>query len=293
MALMYLSLVLGFSRHVHGFDVVHTDAHMQQVCSWPWETQDMDVVYPKTTEGRFPIIAYAHGWKAGGDRVDADLRDLFDLLASAGYILVAPKAPYDHAITSWCPSQYKDLYTAMEWAKTAPELKQIVDASSPAGVFGHSMGGRSASIVASMKDKPESLTIGAAVIMHPACALEACGDFTQIAIPSMLIAGQKDTEVYPSAVQSYYDKLNGVPKAYIEAKGVQHTDPETYHQPNKDNLWGTPPRIENHYVLDWMNCFLKQNRSACALAACHEPQVCSPTSACKHEGIVGGQNILV
>merc|ERR1712232_930767 len=128
--------------------------------------------------------------------------------------------------------------------------------------------------------------------MHPACSsFQPCSDPQEIVVPSMLIAGEKDEDVNPRDVQSYYGKIKGVAKAYVEAKGVQHTDPETYHQPNKDGIWGTPPRIENHYVLDWFNCFLKKNTTACSLAKCHEPQSSSPTSACKYEGMLGEQKV--
>lgn len=137
------------------------------------------------------------------------------------------------------------------------------------------MGGCSAGVAASMKDQVESLHIGAAVLMHPACPDDF---FATPIVPSMFLGSEFDKQVPPRITKGHYHATPGVPKAYIEGKGVAHCDPATYQKHR--TLWGTPPRILNHYVLDWLNCFLKKNITACALAKCGEPQASSPTSAC-------------
>ena len=49
---------------------------------------------------------------------------------------------------------------------------------------------------------------------------------------------------------------------------------------DRSHNWAGPPHVENHYLLDWLNCFVKNNQTACDLARCQEPQHNIPTTTC-------------
>ena len=53
----------------------------------------LDVVYPDGADGwSGPVIAYAHGLSDGGSNVMDRYTDLFEELASYGYVVVAPRS---------------------------------------------------------------------------------------------------------------------------------------------------------------------------------------------------------
>jgi len=176
-----------------------------------------------------------------------------------------------------------DQLNALHWAKNDSEMLSHIDLSAPAGITGHSMGGLATLRSASNKKELEALNIAAAVAQHPAECLyipvEECSSSSLV--PIMFTAGEKD-DLTPH-VRYKYNETHGVQKVFAEFAGVGHTDPSTAHYPQSDN-WAGPPRVENHYVLDWFNCILKKNATACHLAQCNEPQSTYPLKSCTTDG---------
>merc|ERR1712007_279557 len=85
------------------------------------------------------------------------------------------------------------------------------------------------------------------------------------AVPILFTSASEDILVPAKYVKRQYDSTKGVPKAFIEMKGSGHKDPE---------YWGK--NLQDHYVLDWLNCYIKRNLSACTLIKCNEPQTTNP-----------------
>lgn len=261
-------------------DVIWKDVEMTgMTCGEPSDQQKGLIVYPNDAQ-RHPLVAYAHGWTDGGKHLDAaDFHAMFSLLASAGYIVVAAKAPYNYSsLFAWCDYETDDQLQALRWALATPLLRDRVDASLPSAVAGHSMGGlatiRSASNVKAVKD----LNIVAAVAQHPAYCWHQIGcDSGLPQVPIMFTAGELD--YLHTHAKDEYDRAKGVPKVFAEMKGVGHCDPSIKQYP-KSNNWAGPPHVENHYILDWLNCYVKHNSTACDLAKCKESQSRIPTVEC-------------
>lgn len=227
-------------------------------------------MYPIDTSQKYPLISFSHGYNAGGKTLETHYKPFWELIVSAGYVIAAQSAPNGMA---YCKDEWKDQLQVLRWAQSAPELKDHVDFSSPTILMGHSMGGRATVIAASQRDALIELNVSTAVAQHPSVNVGGCPDCDP-AVPIMFVSGSKDTTVPPKNVKAQYDSTQGVPKAYVELEGAVHTDPEE----NNANL-------EDHYVLDWLNCFIKANSTACSLVKCGESQETSPTSACEHEGL--------
>ena len=52
----------------------------------------LDVVFPVEDGWKGPIVAYAHGLSDGGSKVMDRYTDLFEELASYGYVVIAPRS---------------------------------------------------------------------------------------------------------------------------------------------------------------------------------------------------------
>jgi len=277
-------------------DVVFQDVSMSGMLCGRYRPfvnqQDGLVVYPKK-EGKHPLVAYAHGWTDGGSHLDAaDLHDLFTLLASSGYVVVAQKAPYNLTdLGDWCEYEWEDQLQSLRWAKNASILHDHIDLAGPTVVAGHSMGALATLHTLSQAKAVKEFNIVAAAVQHPAsCWHQIYCDYGSSLVPTLFSVGEKDA--LARHVRYEYNRTTGVPKAFAEMTGVGHTDPATAHWPESNN-WAGPPRVENHYVLDWLNCFVKHNATACALAQCGEPQASSPTTTCVFEGMPSANTVAI
>jgi len=232
--------------------------------------QDGLVVRPKDATQKYPVISFAHGWIRGGSALDTVYQKLWPLIASNGYIIVAPKAPYG---LWYCFDMYKDQLQALRWTHNGTEVKDRIDFSLPKGIVGHSMGGRSTVMAASQGAELKELNVAAAVAQHPAVNVGGCPDCAP-AVPIMYTAGEKDTTVPHGVVSHQYDETTGVPKAYIEIKGGDHHDPDS------------GPDLQGPYVVDFLDCYIKGIAAACRSAQCQEATV--PTSNCTSSGLPSG-----
>mmetsp|Transcript_31813 Transcript_31813/g.69615 ORF Transcript_31813/g.69615 Transcript_31813/m.69615 type:complete len:269 (-) Transcript_31813:277-1083(-) len=228
--------------------------------------QDGVIIRPKDTTQKYPLISFAHGWRDGGKTLDGVYQKLWPFIASNGYIIVAAKAPDG---LDYCLDMYKDQLQAIRWALGATEVKDSIDTSLPKGLMGHSMGGRSTVLAASQASDLKELNVGAAVAEHPAVNVGGCPSCAP-AVPIMFTAGEKDDVVPHGDVSKQYEAASGVPKAYVEIKGADHHD------------CSTGPDLQGLYVLDFLNCYIKGNATACQNAQCKESGI--PTSDCKSAG---------
>jgi dipeptidyl aminopeptidase/acylaminoacyl peptidase len=114
------------------------------------------------SQQKYPLISFAHGFRAGGEKLDKDYSQLLIGLASWGFIIVAPES----APKKYCEEQYQDqlrIFEYLETNKIRHRAFASLDSSAYYGVLGHSMGGRS-SIISATK---EEYRIGAAAALHP------------------------------------------------------------------------------------------------------------------------------
>jgi hypothetical protein len=117
-----------------------------------------------SSQQKFPLISFAHGFRAGGNELHEVYSTLLVGLASWGFIVVAPLS----GINKYCLDQYQDQLRVFDYLQTAgnqrSRLFASLDHKALYGVLGHSMGGRS-SIISATK---ENYLIGAAAALHPA-----------------------------------------------------------------------------------------------------------------------------
>jgi len=239
-------------------DVVRTNVEMSGMLCGP--DQGGIAVYPADSSRKYPVISYAHGLTLGGERLEGAYIKLWNLLASAGYVIIAPKA----GAMNYCTDEYKDQLNALEWVRNSTELKDRIDFSMPAAIAGHSMGGLATILSASQAEKVKELNIGAAVAEHPSVHIGGCEGCKPI-VPIMFTTGTKDFIVPPNIVRNEYKRTTNVTRAFVNFQGVGHGDC------NGGKV------MQGAYVLDWLNCFIKKNSTACKLAQCNEPQESSPT----------------
>lgn len=129
-------------------------------------SQNAIVYYPESHDRsftrKFPLISFAHGFRAGGQKLDKDYSKLLVGLASWGFIVIAPES----APTSYCEEQYEDQLRVFDYVQSNRRKNKAfasLDSLAYYGVLGHSMGGRSSIISATKDDYP----IGAAAALNP------------------------------------------------------------------------------------------------------------------------------
>jgi hypothetical protein len=196
----------------------------------------IDVFYP-TTPGSYPLIAYAHGWKAGNP--SEDYKSLFDALVSFGYIVAAHRAcdlgcVDDNASLPLDPNgfahYYKQQLLTIEWAKAAalaehPVLRQL-NLTNGVGIAGHSMGGQSTVFSSSFNNASEH-GISAAVMHHA-----YTHDYPPPQIPFLAFTGKEDDLASHRCTKRYYEASGGSPtKGFVNKK--RHAD---HHEPEENYL---------------------------------------------------------
>lgn len=183
------------------------------------------VVYPKQMENSnntetFPLLAFAHGFVAGGWKLYAITKGLLDGLASFGFIVVAPLS-----CQFGCPgwgrwNTYDDeilkLLNYVDMSSTDP-IFQFVDRSLGYGVVGHSAG---TVAVANVLEQASTLNkVKAGVILH------SVKEITNITVPTAIFTGTSDSCCGENAVRPMYDNLQSEHRAYANMIGAGHTEP--------------------------------------------------------------------
>lgn len=186
------------------------------------------VVYavPKASGEKFPFISFAHGTTAGGAKTLVDYATDLELVASYGFVIVAPEScPTWECFSGYCVDQME---TIRACAKDPSLHSALATADfSNVGVYGHSMGAMATVGTAggSASCKFDStLNVKAAVAQHP------CWDISMnaspIKIPIMFTAGSTDSICEDGCSQRFYDQIKNSPsKIMFDVKGASHFEP--------------------------------------------------------------------
>merc|ERR1712232_566438 len=132
--------------------------------------------------------------------------------------------------------------------RSSSSWKTKIDLDKKTGMFGHSMGGASSIAAAGDSSSVSKANIGAAIALMP---WKQSGPRSP-KVPTLYIAGSKDTLVSPAHVKSHY---NACPKSYargyMEFRGNTHMEP-TGKGSNKEIKW----------ILSWFGCYLHHHKSS-------------------------------
>jgi len=228
---------------------------------------------------KFPLIAFAHGFYAGGSQVPVDYGPkLLSAVAAWGFIVIAAKdAPH-----AYCEKQSLDLLTSIE----AMREDQRVDWNKPVGLLGHSMGGHAA-LKASANANLAKYKIGAAVALHPM----PHAVFPQPRVPVFFGTGTADMVVPPASTEKMYYETKYPIKVLANMVGANHGEATT----NGPNRW-------SDYASAFFGCHLYRAAGACDTIYGRKWWKCDlctcraiPMKVCKHEpswyrpGTVPGQ----
>ncbi|MFI8433834.1 alpha/beta hydrolase family protein [Streptomyces sp. NPDC079020] len=163
--------------------------------------------YPRdiaTSDRRHPVIVWGNGTFA----FPVVYRDLLLHWASQGFIVAAANTPQSNLGISMRAGI--DLLTRRNADQGSPfhdrvDLEHI-------GASGHSQGGAAAIVVGA---DPRIDTI---LPIQPG----PLADIDGVHVPALLLAGQKDSIVFPFLVKAFYNDADHIPAIYGELRGADH-----------------------------------------------------------------------
>ncbi|WP_405717044.1 alpha/beta hydrolase family protein [Streptomyces sp. NBC_00046] len=163
--------------------------------------------YPRdiaTSDRRHPVIVWGNGTFA----FPVVYRDLLLHWASQGFIVAAANTPQSNLGISMRAGI--DLLTRRNADQASPfhdrvDLEHI-------GASGHSQGGAAAIVVGA---DPRIDTI---LPIQPG----PLADIDDVHVPALLLAGQKDSIVFPFLVKAFYNDADHIPAIYGELRGADH-----------------------------------------------------------------------
>ncbi|MFC9619564.1 alpha/beta hydrolase family protein [Streptomyces sp. NPDC056930] len=163
--------------------------------------------YPRdiaTSDRRHPVIVWGNGTFA----FPVVYRDLLLHWASQGFIVAAANTPQSNLGISMRAGI--DLLTRRNADHASPfhdrvDLEHI-------GASGHSQGGAAAIVVGA---DPRIDTI---LPIQPG----PLADIDDVHVPALLLAGQKDSIVFPFLVKAFYNDADHIPAIYGELRGADH-----------------------------------------------------------------------
>lgn len=232
--------------------------------------QTATVFYPSDASKKYPLLSFAHGWTEGGNAVDKNYADVIQSVAAAGYVVIAE---HSGALRLCYADEKHDQLRAIDYVNATPALSARVDWSSKVGVYGHSMGGAASGLNAADDAAIAKYNLGCAVALHPAQG----GQAATSKLPTFFATGSADTIVPAPGVKLMYSLAKG-PKVYAEMKGANHFECQSYEA-------GVPaPHGWTQWVINWFNCYIKNDQGECAAAynVCHQTQ--KPMSQCTSAG---------
>ncbi|MFB8036367.1 alpha/beta hydrolase family protein [Streptomyces sp. NPDC056004] len=163
--------------------------------------------YPRdiaTSDRRHPVIVWGNGTFA----FPVVYRELLLHWASHGFIVAAANTPQSNLGISMRAGI--DLLTRRNADQASPfhdrvDLEHI-------GASGHSQGGAAAIVVGA---DPRIDTI---LPIQPG----PLADIDNVHVPALLLAGQKDSIVFPFLVKAFYNDADHIPAIYGELRGADH-----------------------------------------------------------------------
>jgi dienelactone hydrolase len=176
---------------------------------------------------KFPLLIFAHGYKAGDRKTSAYYSELVEGVASFGFIVIAPRS-----CNEGCPPNYRlEMIKLLDWvapsilgdvpAEDDLGILRFVNHNAGYGLFGHSMGGRATARNLHFVNTTQ-YNIRAGVALHPAPS-ETPETLTTV-IPFALYTGTKDSCCGESVTKTLYNDAIG-PKAYANMIGARHSEP--------------------------------------------------------------------
>lgn len=163
--------------------------------------------YPRdiaTSGRRHPVIVWGNGTFA----FPVVYRDLLLHWAGQGFIVAAANTPQSNLGVSMRAGI--DLLTRRN-ADPGSAFHEHVDLEH-IGASGHSQGGAAAIVVGA---DPRIDTI---LPIQPG----PLADIDDVHVPALLLAGQKDSIVFPFLVKAFYDDADHIPAVYGELRGADH-----------------------------------------------------------------------
>ncbi|MFE4636122.1 alpha/beta hydrolase family protein [Streptomyces sp. NPDC056773] len=163
--------------------------------------------YPRdiaTSDRRHPVIVWGNGTFA----FPVVYRDLLLHWASQGFIVAAANTPQSNLGISMRAGI--DLLARRDADPASPfhgrvDLERI-------GASGHSQGGAAAIVVGA---DPRIDTV---LPIQPG----PLADIDDVRVPALLLAGQKDSIVFPFLVKAFYEDADHIPAVYGELRGADH-----------------------------------------------------------------------
>jgi predicted dienelactone hydrolase len=228
------------SRHVTLSGRRHVPRVLQTVIRYPalGDPSSVDVrqAPPATVDGPFPLLVFAHGFKAAPDTYSRLMR----AWAQAGYVVAAPTFPLTNANApggareSDLVNQPKDMSVVISRmlsrnAAGYGVLSRLINPRQIA-VAGHSDGGSTALAVAYNRHYADH-RIAAAVILSGAEIPGVLGYGFPAPTPPLLAAqGTADTSNVPASTRTYF-RLARPPKFLLSLLGAGHGPPYINQQP--------------------------------------------------------------
>ena len=192
------------------------------------------IYYPTdTSQGRFGALAVVPGYTATWAAEGAWMGHW---LASFGFVVIGIDT---NSRNDWFDARGAQLLAALDYLTQRSAVRDRVDGSR-AAVMGHSMGGGGAMWAAANRPSLKA-TIGLA---------PAIFDFnlSNLRVPAMLMAGQNDGTVTPSAVTGNYNQVPGsTEKAYLELSGAGHGFPTSSNS------------VMTRKVIPWLKIFVDRD----------------------------------
>jgi pimeloyl-ACP methyl ester carboxylesterase len=189
------------------------------------------IYYPTdTSQGKFGAIAFIPGYNGSW----AALEWTGPWLASFGFVVIGGEAINP---TDGDTARGTQLLAALDYLTQRSPVRDRIDPNRTA-VIGHSMGGGGAISAAARRS-----SLKAAIGLAPAIFST---DVSTIQVPTMMMAGQKDTTVTPAYTKNFYNQLPAsTKKSYVELTGAGHGFPS----------W-TPNSVMMRKVVPWFKIFL-------------------------------------
>lgn len=248
------------------------------------------VVYavPKRSGEKFPFVSFAHGTTAGGWRTLIDYAGDLEVVASYGFVIVAPEScPLLECFAGYCVDQMETIRACAKDTSLHPALASA-DFSN-VGVYGHSMGAMATVGTAggsrSCKYDP-TLNVKAAVAQH------ACWDPSMsganINIPIMFTAGSHDLTCADGCSKRFYKEVKNSPsKVLFDVRGASHYEPT-----------GLGSNSEVPAVAKFLSCWLR-NENCDEVYGSSSKEICNQIAAgaslseCTVEGGREAEHVVV
>lgn len=196
--------------------------------------RQIEAVYPSGQgSAKFPLVVYAHGLGDGGDHVmehySGTDHPLFEVLASWGYVVLAPRSCSDGClldcrdISPFDPPCFGNFYhqqlKTIDFALSSDVVDLPINHSLIA-VAGHSMGGQATLFSAAYN--ASDYGIKAAVLHHA-----YTHDYPAIAtIPHLIFTGTNDTTAPPRMAESVFNAPGAfATRGIVNKVGTAHDEP--------------------------------------------------------------------